>query len=170
MKDIELRLISELMKNSRRSDRELAKALGISQPTVSRVIKRLKEEGVIKEETIIADFSKLGIELLAVTFGVWSPEKIKAIPEKERIEKAKKFISEHPNVIFASSGRGLGKERMIITIHRDYADYGEFMKHARTEWAGLVELESFIISLKSDVAPFPFSLKNLGTYVEKINR
>jgi len=170
MKDVELKLISELMKKSRRSDRELSKTLGISQPTVSRVIKRLKEEGVIKEETIIADFSKLGIELIAVTFGVWSPEKIKTIPERERIEKAKKFISEHPNVIFASSGRGLGKERMIITVHKDYADYNEFMKHARTEWAGLVELESFIISLKSDVAPFPFSLKSLGTYVEKMNR
>lgn len=30
MKDVELRLVSELMKNSRRSDRELAKTLGVS--------------------------------------------------------------------------------------------------------------------------------------------
>jgi DNA-binding Lrp family transcriptional regulator len=36
MKDIELKLISELMLDSRRSDRELAKVLGVSQPTVSR--------------------------------------------------------------------------------------------------------------------------------------
>jgi DNA-binding Lrp family transcriptional regulator len=34
--NVELRLISELMQNSRRSDRELARALGISQPTVTR--------------------------------------------------------------------------------------------------------------------------------------
>lgn len=47
MKDIELRLISELVKNSRRSDRELAKALGISQPTVSRIRVRLEKQGLI---------------------------------------------------------------------------------------------------------------------------
>jgi DNA-binding Lrp family transcriptional regulator len=67
MKNIELRLISELMKNSRRSDRELAKALGVSQPTVSRTIKRLEEEGYIKEYTMIPDFSKLGYEIMGIT-------------------------------------------------------------------------------------------------------
>jgi DNA-binding Lrp family transcriptional regulator len=49
MKDIERRLISELMKNSRRSDRELAKALGTSQPTITRG--KLEREGIIKEYT-----------------------------------------------------------------------------------------------------------------------
>lgn len=36
MKAVDSKLLYELMKNSRRSDRELAKVLGISQPTVSR--------------------------------------------------------------------------------------------------------------------------------------
>ena len=36
LKDVELKLFSELMKNSRRSDRELAKVIGVSQPTVTR--------------------------------------------------------------------------------------------------------------------------------------
>ncbi len=44
MKDVEFRLVSELMKNSRRSDRELARVLGISQPTVSRMLRKLKKE------------------------------------------------------------------------------------------------------------------------------
>jgi Lrp/AsnC family transcriptional regulator for asnA, asnC and gidA len=66
LKDAELRVISELMKNSRRSDRELAKTLGISQPTVSRLIGRLEKEGVIKEYTMIPDFCKLGFNLMAV--------------------------------------------------------------------------------------------------------
>ena len=45
MKDVELKLISELMKNSRRSDRELAKTIGVSQPTVSRLIRKLEKNG-----------------------------------------------------------------------------------------------------------------------------
>lgn len=38
MKDVELSLVAELLKDSRRSDRELAKAIGVSQPTVSRLM------------------------------------------------------------------------------------------------------------------------------------
>jgi DNA-binding Lrp family transcriptional regulator len=48
MKGVEVRIIAELMKNCRRSDRELAQAIGVSQPTVSRTIERLEREGVIK--------------------------------------------------------------------------------------------------------------------------
>jgi len=36
-----LRLLLELLKDSKRSDRELAKVLGVSQPTVSRTRSRL---------------------------------------------------------------------------------------------------------------------------------
>jgi DNA-binding Lrp family transcriptional regulator len=168
MKDVKLRLIAELMKNSRRSDRELAKALGVSQPTISRIIKKLEKEGIIKEHTTIADFRKLGIELVAFTFGVWSREKIKDYPGDERVEKAKRFLSKHPNVVFASSGRGLGMERLVVTVHKNYTDYAEYMKQARSEWADLVKLESFVLSLETDVAPFPFSLRNLGKYIMKI--
>jgi DNA-binding Lrp family transcriptional regulator len=167
LKDRELKLISELFKSSDRSDRQLAKVLGVSQPTVSRMLQRLKKEGVIKEHTIIPDFRKLGIELVAITFGVWSPENIKEYSEDERVEKATRFLSGHPNVVFASSGQGLRRGRMVITLHKDYADYSQFMRQAKREWASSVDLESFIISLATDIAPFPFSFRNLGEYLEK---
>jgi DNA-binding Lrp family transcriptional regulator len=48
VKDVELKLVSELMKNSRRSDREMARVLGLSQPTVGRMIKKLEKEGIIQ--------------------------------------------------------------------------------------------------------------------------
>jgi Trp operon repressor len=38
VKEIELRLVAELLKDSHRSDRELAEALGVSQPTIARAI------------------------------------------------------------------------------------------------------------------------------------
>ena len=167
MKNLDLKLVSELFMNSDRSDRELAKVLGVSQPTVSRMRNKLKQEGIIKEHTIIADFAKLGIEIMAITFGVWSPSRIKEYSEKERVEKAKSFLSEHPNVIFASSGQGLGRGRVMISLHKNYSDYSKFMGEAKIEWAGLVDLESFIISLKGDTTVFPLSFRNLGKYIEK---
>jgi DNA-binding Lrp family transcriptional regulator len=167
MKETEIRLLAELLKNSKKSDRELGKILGLSQATVSRTRSKLERDGVIQEYTIIPDFTKLGIELLAITFGVWSPEKIKEYSEGERVEKAKRFLSDYPNAIFASSGEGLEKGRVVISLHKNYTEYAKFMGQARSEWAGLVDLESFIISLKADVAPIPFSFRNLGKYVEK---
>jgi DNA-binding Lrp family transcriptional regulator len=68
LKDVELRLISELMKNCHRSDRELARALGISQPTVTRIRNRLEKEGVVREYAMIPDFRRLGYNLMGVTF------------------------------------------------------------------------------------------------------
>ena len=41
IRDVEWKLISELIKNSRKSDRALAKAIGASQPTVSRLRSKL---------------------------------------------------------------------------------------------------------------------------------
>lgn len=169
MKDTELKLISELMKDSRRSDRELGKEVGVSQPTVSRLIKRLEENGVIKEYAMIPDVRKLGIKIVAFTFGVWKPEMFKDQLEGERIGKAMGFILGHPSVVFASSGRGLGMERMFVTAHKDYTAYANFMRQARSEWAGLLtNLESFVISLEADAAPMLFSLRNLSEYVKKI--
>jgi DNA-binding Lrp family transcriptional regulator len=48
-------MISELMKNFGRSDRELAKAIGTSQPTVSRIINRLEKEGIVEEYAMIPE-------------------------------------------------------------------------------------------------------------------
>jgi DNA-binding Lrp family transcriptional regulator len=168
MKEIELKLISELLKNNRRSDRELAKAMGVSQPTVSRLIKKLEKEGIIKEHTILPDFSKLGIELVAFVFGVWSPEKVKDYSEDQRVSKLEKFFSNHPNAFFASSGDGLAKSNIVISLHKNYSDYTQFMSQLKAEWAGLVDFESFIISFQEAPMPVPFSLRNLGKYIEKI--
>jgi len=61
-----IRLLCELIKNSRRSDRDLAKILGFSQPSVSRLRKILERE-VILQYTAIPDFSYLGFDLIVFT-------------------------------------------------------------------------------------------------------
>jgi len=55
------------MKGSKRSDRELAKVLRVSQPTITRMRRKL-EENAIAEYTIIPNWDALGFELMAVTF------------------------------------------------------------------------------------------------------
>jgi DNA-binding Lrp family transcriptional regulator len=161
MKDVELRLISELVKNSRRSDRELAKTLGISQPTVSRTRVRLEKQGLI-DYSAVPDLAKLGFEIISVTLGKRDYQKQPEI----NVQKAKDFVKRYPNIIFTASGRGLNNDRIVISIHRDYSDYSRFMQEMKTEWAGWADVNSFLISLSGDVVQ-PLSLKRFAEHLKK---
>ena len=67
LKPIDYKLLFELMKDSHRSDRQLAKALGVSQPTVTRR-RTMLETNLIEGYTITPTFGKIGFELTAFTF------------------------------------------------------------------------------------------------------
>jgi DNA-binding Lrp family transcriptional regulator len=162
-KDIELKLVSELVKNSRRSDRELAKAVGASQPTVSRVIKKLEKEGVIKEYTMIPDFTKIGYHLLAITF-----VKLRKTLNSEEAAKAREITKErlsesHFGIIMLERGLGLGYDGVIISFYEDFAKYSEhkgvLMQYPFLEFS---DIQTFLISLDDKVHYRPLTLTHLA--------
>jgi len=151
MKDVEVRLISELMKNSRRSDRELAKAIGVSQPTVSRTIGKLQKEGKIKEYTMIPDFKQLGYNIMAVTF-IGKQETEKDEERKELLKGVAKMEKETPlaNLIVAN-GMGLEKGRMIINFFKDYSSFAEGLKIIKNlPHIDADKVDSFLVDLNDD--------------------
>jgi DNA-binding Lrp family transcriptional regulator len=162
LKDVELKLISELIKNSRRSDRELAKAIGISQPTVSRIRVRLEKQGFI-DYSAVPNLAKLGFEIIAVTLG---KRDYKKQPEVN-VQKARDYVKRYPNIIFTASGSGLGNDRIMISVHRNYSDYSKFVQGMKTEWTGWAELDSFLISLTGKDVVQPLSLKHLADYLKE---
>jgi DNA-binding Lrp family transcriptional regulator len=95
-------LLSELLKDSKRSDRELAKILKVSQPTVSRIRQTLVKKGVIREFTAMPDFAKLGYEIMAVTIAT---AKETLTPSEQ--ERAKKLVLDQPQVIFVARAEGM---------------------------------------------------------------
>jgi DNA-binding Lrp family transcriptional regulator len=160
-RDTERKLLAELLKNSKKSDRELARVLGVSQPTVSRTRAKLEKDGVIQEYTIVPDVTKLGFELMAITTGRY------VVPRtKEIMAKAVAYMKKFPNILFSSRAQGMGKDAVIISLHENFTDYENFMTTLKTDWGEIVgEQESILISLKGFVAK-PFSLKYLA---ERIN-
>jgi DNA-binding Lrp family transcriptional regulator len=140
------KLLFELVKNSKRSDRELSKILGVSQPTVTRARTRLEKEKFIRQYTAFPDFAKIGFELVAYNFATMKP------PQSSDLEKMQKMRSEwakdNPNVIFEAGGEGLGANNLMISIHRNYTDFASFIAKYRTDWANyLQDLKSFIVSV-----------------------
>jgi len=116
MKDVELKLIVELMKNSRRSDRELAKALKVSQPTISRTIRKLEKEGLIREYTAIPDFYGLGFDLMSVNFVKFKPNT--TLVDIEKMKKtANEFESQSgiPSIL-VMNGMGLDSDRILHNV------------------------------------------------------
>jgi len=160
-KKVALKLLFELIKNSKRSDRELAKILGVSQPTITRMRQRL-EKKTIKEYTAIPDWAELGYELMAFTFANMS---FKPSQMQEQTKKAKDWFMKHPNVIFASNGDGMGKNGVCISFHKDYTSFANFIAECQTEWGEYMkDMQFFIVSIKGGLALKPFSFK----YLEKV--
>ena len=152
------RLLFELLKGSKRSDRELAKVLGASQPTVTRMRHTLIKEGIIQEYTAIPDFAKLGYEIMALTIA-----KAKATLTPDQQERAKKLVLEEPRVIFVASAEGMGRNGVMISFHKSYSDYHDFITNLKLGSEGYMEnVDTMLISLKSPMIVKPLSLAYLA--------
>ncbi len=156
-----LRLLKEMLKNSKRSDREIAKGLGVSQPTITRTRARLEEE-FIKTYTIIPSFGKLGYQILAFTF-----LKLKTYPSSGEAEKTMQrsveWVHTHPNIIFVADGEGLGKDVVIVSLHKSYSQYSDFMRTLAMDWGDITsDFSSFLVSIESGFKMKSFDLKYLA--------
>ena len=159
MKRIMKKLFSELLKDSKRSDRELAKVLGVSQPTVSRIRNKLVKDGFIKEFTAIPDLEKTGFELMAISC-------VKKKITEESVEKGEKWMMKHPNIIFAAAAEGMGKNGVMISVHRNYSEYSNFVRENLQYWGHEIEdYDSMLISLRGIIAK-PLSLRYLAELME----
>jgi len=156
MKKRMLKLLFELMKNSKRSDREIAKMIGVSQPTITRMRQRL-EKTAIAEYTVIPEWKELGFEIVAFTF-------IKAAKRPELDEKAREWAMKNPNIIFAAGGEGMGMDCAMISFHRNFSDFSSFITNFRTAWAeNLQDLQSFLMTTDGERMIKSLSFK----YLEK---
>jgi Lrp/AsnC family leucine-responsive transcriptional regulator len=168
MKDVELKLVSELMKNSRRSDRELARAIGVSQPTVSRMIKKLERAGIVREYTIVPDFVKLGYHILALTF-----VKLKKEAGTEEIRRMKETIQTDLEgggpleVVMFERGLGLECSAVLASFHEDYSSYTRLKE--KTKNYGCLDFsgcQSFLISLDDRVHYRPLTFSTLAKHLQ----
>jgi DNA-binding Lrp family transcriptional regulator len=150
-----IKLLYEMMKNSKRSDRELAKIIGVSQPTITRMRQRLEKTGYIQDYTIIPDLEKLEFEIAAFTF----------VDKNGPDEKADKWIESNPKIVFAATGDGLnGKNSAVISLHKDYTDYSKFISDLRSKvGANIKDIDSFLVAMRGGPSKrFSFS------YIERI--
>ena len=166
MKEFERKLLSELLKNSRRSDRELAKAIGTSQPTTTRLRTKLEKEGYIKEYTVIPRFSKIGYHILAFSFlKVETP-----ITDKE-LEKLKNIIpeklAEKPSgIVLVKPCMGGPFDTVMVSFHQDYASFDHFRFALKNNTViNIIDLIVFLVNLDEENQFLPLTLSLLANEV-----
>jgi len=158
-----LELLKALLKNSKRSDRELAKVVEASQPTVTRNRKLLAQ--YIRSYTIVPEFSKIGYEIISFTFAKARTYDRKAIEAK--LPAIKEWFMKCANVVFVSDGEGLGKDVVIVSLHKDYSRYANFMRDSILNFGDVIsDFQSFVVSLKTGMIMKPFDLSYLADDIE----
>ena len=170
LRKIDLQLMSELIKNCRRSDRDLAKAIGTSQPTITRRRTKLEKERLIESYTAIPNFATLGFEIMAFSFYSWRHKTTGARALKDAdvfMERFHAFLAGHKNIIFTSNGHGFEMDTMMMSVHKSYADYVKLMKAVNNEYGNyLLKTNSFIVSLQ-DVVGRIMSFRHFADYILK---
>ncbi len=172
MKDVRLALISELIKNSRISDRELAKRIGVSQPTVSRIRSKLEKEGFIREYTLIPDFVKLGFQIASFIL-----VKMRTGLSEEEIKKArqislKDMAEKAPNeIVLFERGMGSGYSGVLVSFHRNYSEFTELMTQiSEYPFIDSSATLSFLIDLNDEVHYRYFTFSTLAKHILALNK
>jgi DNA-binding Lrp family transcriptional regulator len=150
-----VKLLFELVKNSKRSDRDLAKVLDISQPTVTR-LRNVLEKEAIEQYTTIPNLSYIDFDIVAFIFSI-TKELVHPLWDKGR-----EWAKEQPNVVFVSTGQGMDADALMVSVHNDYADFCKFYQLFRRDWGKyLKDFKVFLISISGSVTLKPFTFNYL---------
>jgi len=162
LKDIDRKIAIELFQNSKQSDRQLGKKLGVSQATVTRRRKML-EKDLIDGYTFVPRWEKLGYELLAINLVKIKP----SIASKEKYQSVRQrglqWLMNQPNILMAGSSRGMGMDAFNIAVFKSYSDYDEWFSRFRLEMGDLVDdIQSVLVNLRGKEVLKPFHFKYLA--------
>jgi DNA-binding Lrp family transcriptional regulator len=162
MKSIDYKILFALMKNSKISDRQLAKEIGVSQPTVTRRRARLEKEA-IDGYTAIPKWKTLGYEILAFTFikskqELWLKKNVHVFRER-----GTKWMMKHPNVLMSGGSRGMNMDGFMISVHRSYSSLDKFLSEQKNELGDMfTDIQTVIVNLGGSDILKPLHLKYLA--------
>jgi len=171
IREKELKVLSELMKNSRTSDRELAKRLGVSQPTVSRIRNRLEKAEYVKEYTLIPDFTKLGYNIMALTFVARTAEYAKQ-DVTTLFKEAQKWATKTGfDTVMALRGMGFGYDAVILSFHESYTAYQHRVDEIKQfPYIDVERIASFLVDLNDKTRYRPLTFSTLADHLLQLNK
>ncbi len=117
----DIRILHVLQKDASLSIADIAREAGMSQTPCWRRIKKLKEQGVIRQITAIVDREATGLSFVSYAFVKLT------IPSRENMETFDKLINSWPEVITCERITGTVDYLLKIVTH-DIKSYDRFLR------------------------------------------
>jgi DNA-binding Lrp family transcriptional regulator len=116
--EIDKKVLAELLTDSKRSFRELARNIGVSTATVINHVQRLESAGVIKDYAVRLDHERIGYELTVIT---------EIIVSKGKLVETEKELAKIPNVcaVYDITGQ---TDAMVIAKFKNRRSLSDFTK------------------------------------------
>ena len=124
MDDLDVKILSLLVEDGRRTYGDIGQHVGLSPPAVKRRVDRLRERGVLKGFTAVIDHSALGAATEALVELFYAPGTL--------LDEVTRRLERHPEVVEAWSVTGEADaiarvrtldnadlERLIMELQRD---------------------------------------------------
>jgi hypothetical protein len=122
----------------------------------------LVREGWIRQFTVVPGFVKLGFRILVLSF-------FRSRLSVDSVEGGDSGLLSKPEVVFAAECNGMGMDSVVVSLHRSYSDYVDFVRELQLEGGTDVKMaDSVIMSLEGSVLK-PFNLKDLAKTLQEEN-
>jgi len=115
---MDLKILSELQDDARKSLREIAEKLGVTEATIYNRINKMKKMGIIEKFIPVINYSKLGFDLIAV---------IGITAKGGKVIEVEKLLAEMPNVTAVYDVTG-EFDVIAVSKFRDRDSLNEFVK------------------------------------------
>lgn len=143
-------ILSEMQKNGRITNLELAERVGLSATPCARRVKRLEETGVIKKHVTVLDKETLGLKLtviISVSMDRHTPE---------RFEHFEEIVSTYPEVVECSIVTGQAADYLLRVVVSDMDEYQSFLLGRLTRIEGVTGVHSsFVLRQVIDKTELP---------------
>ena len=135
----DLNILSELQRDSRISNQDLAERIGLSPSPCSRRVKQLEDDGYILRQVALLDRKKLGLSLTAyVLIGM-----DRHTPE--RFEGFEGAIRQCPEVLECSLVTGMDADYQLKVVVADMDHYQKFLLGHLTRIEGVTSVRSSFV-------------------------
>ncbi|MDR6124102.1 Lrp/AsnC family leucine-responsive transcriptional regulator [Bacillus sp. SLBN-46] len=142
--EVDLKILSELQKDSRLSMRELSKRVNLSTPSVKERVKRLEENGVIEGYTIKLNYASLGFSISCI---------MKITIKNGHYQKFTDLIKQHSRSI--SGYRVSGDACFFILLHfKSVSEIEEFINEIMPLANSATNIVFSKIDINEDVSKF----------------
>lgn len=138
---IDVKLVNELLKNSKQSYHQLAKKLKVSAATIMKHVKTLEDNKVVTKYTISVDYAQLGYDIYAI---------IDLRISKGKLFLVEKKIATHPNVTAVYDNTGQF-DASIMTRFKNTQTLDKFLKLIQSyDFVERTETKIILNTIKKD--------------------